>query len=108
MLAKAITFASLGDDYTIQLPDAPPYEDASLTIIARDGKHHWHVEVEKTDANGVLVLQGMARGPFLDLIEDRNAVWFELRLGEPAEISYGDVDDRGQARVDVARVPKDG
>jgi hypothetical protein len=101
-LGRAITFASPSGDYTIQLPDAPPYEDASLTVIARDGEHLWHVEVEETEGD-ILVLQGLARGPFLDLIDDRNAVWFELRLGEPAEIGYGDGGDSVRARVDVAK-----
>jgi hypothetical protein len=55
-------------------------EDASISVVTDDGDSRWHVEVDETKADGERTLSGMTA--------DGSGLWFELRLGAGAQISY--------------------
>lgn len=92
-MKPAIVFSGPDGDYTISLPGVAEYEDGTLRVSGLHGEHDWHIETVEADTDGVVTLSGLTHG--------RDVLWFVLRLGEPAEITYWA--DRVVMRTDRAR-----
>jgi hypothetical protein len=80
-MQTTLTFAGPLGRYEIILTETDnSLEDHSIFVVTETGTSGWIVEVDDTNADGERTLSGMTR--------DGTGLWFELRLGADAQISY--------------------